>query len=365
LLAFGIVVLAIHPPRLDASPDVLRPRHSEASAALNLVQETIGTSGDPYWLLVHGSSASAVRRDLEALDQHLAQRADTLGIVNYTLPLSVWPDPAMQAGNVPVLKQIAGERERIIAAVLTNGFTAEALDLSRTVFNEWERASASQVNWPEGRVAEWVLPKFVSRDGTNLVALGLVTPGTNFVAAGVVPPEWEDRVLLSGWSLLGRSVLEQVKREVPVIFGLVALTVIVSLWLTFRHIQGVLLSLAVLAFSGVVLLALMSVLGWRWNLINLVALPLLLAMGVDYSIHMQTALERFEGDVRGAFGTVGRALLLAGSTTIIGFGFLGASSNLGMASLGRVCALGLMILLLTSVFLLPGWVRMATRKSQH
>ena len=59
-------------------------------------------------------------------------------------------------------------------------------------------------------------------------------------------------------------------------------------------------------------------LGWRWNLINLVALPLLLAMGVDYSIHMQTALERFEGDARGAFQTVGRALLLAGSTTIIG-----------------------------------------------
>ena len=76
---------------------------------------------------------------------------------------------------------------------------------------------------------------------------------------------------------------------------------------------------------------------------------------------MQTALARFEGDVRSAFRTVGRALLLAGSTTIIGFAFLGMSSNLGMASLGRVCALGLAILLLTSVFLLPSWVRLLDR----
>lgn len=130
---------------------------------------------------------------------------------------------------------------------------------------------------------------------------------------------------------------------------------IAALWLTFRNVTSVLLSLGVLAFSGFILLGLMSLLGWRWNLLNLTALPLLLGMGIDYSIHMQTTLNRFQGDAAMAFDSVGRALLLAGSTTIIGFAFLGLSSNAGMASLGRVCALGLTILLLTSVFLLPGW----------
>jgi predicted RND superfamily exporter protein len=364
-LMIVVGVLAVTPPRLDASPDVLRPRKSEATSALRMVQATIGTSGDPYWVLLHGSDAGEIRRDLEMLEEHFAAKADSLGIANYTLPLAVWPDPGNQASNAGVLKEIAADRDRIFAAILAGGFTEEGLELSRVVFAEWEKFDAAGVNWPKGRVADWVLPKFVSRggmNGTNLVALGLVTPGTNFVAAGVVPKELEGRVLLSGWSLLGRSVLEQVKREVPVIFALVALTVIISLWLTFRKVSRVLLSLAVLGFSGAVLLAMMGMLGWRWNLINLVALPLLLAMGVDYSIHMLTALARYQGDSRGAFRTVGRALLLAGSTTIIGFGFLGTSSNLGMASLGRVCALGLAILLLTSVFLLPGWVRLLERR---
>ena len=169
-------------------------------------------------------------------------------------------------------------------------------------------------------------------------------------------------MLVSGWSLLGREVLEQVKRETPLITSLVGLTVLCALWLTFRRAGPVLLSLAVLGFSGLVLVALMGFLGWRWNLISLTALPLLLGMGIDYSIHVQTALERFKGDVTRTFQSVGRALLLAGSTTIIGFGFLGMSSNAGMASLGRVCALGLAILLLTSVFLLPGWSLRSARR---
>jgi predicted RND superfamily exporter protein len=358
IFACTIAALVLNPPTLDASPNVLRPRHSEASAALNMVQATIGAEGDPFWLLVHGDSEGEVRARLETLQQHLANQSSPIGITSHTLPLEVWPNPVNQIANVPLLKEIAADRERILATVLTSGFTAEALDLSRNAFAAWEKASASQVNWPEGRVAEWVLPKFVSRQGTNFVALGLITPGTNFNSTAVIPDELRGEVLLSGWSLLGKSVLDQVKREVPLIFSLVALTVIVSLWLTFRKLSGVLLSLAVLAFSGAVLLAMMGMMNWRWNLMNLVALPLLLAMGVDYSIHMQTALARYHGDARGAFHTVGRALLLAGSTTIIGFGFLGTSSNLGMAGLGRVCALGLTILLLTSVFLLPAWVRL-------
>jgi predicted RND superfamily exporter protein len=85
------------------------------------------------------------------------------------------------------------------------------------------------------------------------------------------------------------------------------------------------------------------------------ALPLLLGMGVDYSIHVQLALIRHAGDRLAVQRSVGRALLLAGATTITGFASLGFSSNAGMASLGKVCALGIGVALLTAVYLLPAW----------
>jgi predicted RND superfamily exporter protein len=115
-----------------------------------------------------------------------------------------------------------------------------------------------------------------------------------------------------------------------------------------------------LAVSGLCLGGAMNLLKWDWNILNLMALPLLLGMGVDFSIHMQLALRRYRGDVRAAHRSVGRALLLAGSTTIAGFASLGFSTNAGMASLGQVCALGITLALVISVYLLPVWWKMWT-----
>ena len=56
-----------------------------------------------------------------------------------------------------------------------------------------------------------------------------------------------------------------------------------------------------------------------------------------------------------AYRSVGRALLLCGSTAIAGFGALGLSSNAGMASLGQICAIGIAGNMLISIYLLPAW----------
>jgi KDO2-lipid IV(A) lauroyltransferase len=47
--------------------------------------------------------------------------------------------------------------------------------------------------------------------------------------------------------------------------------------------------------------------------------------------------------------------MLCGGTAVAGFGSLAFSSNLGMASLGQVCAVGIGANMLISVFLLPAW----------
>src|SRR6185312_12269862 len=126
-------------------------------------------------------------------------------------------------------------------------------------------------------------------------------------------------------------------------------------WLAFRRFLEIGFSLAILLLSGLCLLAVMHLADWQWNLLNLMALPLILGTGVDYSIFMQLALRRHGGDLRLAHRAVGRALLLCGGTAIAGFGSLGFSSNAGMASLGRVCAVGIASNMLISVFLLPIW----------
>src|SRR5688572_24870906 len=131
----------------------------------------------------------------------------------------------------------------------------------------------------------------------------------------------------------------------------------VALWWAFRRLREICLSLASVCMGGVALLTVMRIAGWEWNLMNLLALPLLLGAGVDYSIHMLSSLRRTGGNLNETLRTTGRALLLCGGTTVVGFGSLAWSSNAGLASLGKVCATGIAAVTLVSVFLLPVWWR--------
>ena len=131
--------------------------------------------------------------------------------------------------------------------------------------------------------------------------------------------------------------------------------VLLSLWFAFRRATEIFLGVAVLGLSGLILLATMALAGWTWNLMNLMALPLMLGTGVDYTLFIQLALRRHGGDLAAVRRSVGRALMLCGGTAVAGFGSLAFSSNLGMASLGQVCAVGIGTNMLISVFLLPAW----------
>jgi predicted RND superfamily exporter protein len=131
--------------------------------------------------------------------------------------------------------------------------------------------------------------------------------------------------------------------------------VLLALWLAFHRPQEILLSLGTLTLSCLCLLTCMRLAGWSWNLLNLMALPLLLGTGVDYTIFMQLALRRHHGHARIAYHSVGRALLLCGATAVAGFGSLSWSTNAGMASLGKVCSVGIACNMLLSIYLLPVW----------
>jgi lauroyl/myristoyl acyltransferase len=137
--------------------------------------------------------------------------------------------------------------------------------------------------------------------------------------------------------------------------------VLLSLWFAFRRATEILLGGAVLCLSGLCLLAIMALAGWTWNLMNMMAMPLMLGTGVDYTIFIQLALRRHGGNLALVRHSVGRALMLCGATAVTGFGSLGLSSNPGMASLGRVCAVGIGANVLFSVFLLPAWWSLAKK----
>jgi hypothetical protein len=203
-------------------------------------------------------------------------------------------------------------------AALSAGFNTNALVLTDELVRTWARSGAgTNVIWPTNHLSQWLLKRFVARTSEECLVMGLVYPATNRVeAVGLMDLSTRlarNGAFLSGWELLGSATLKRVQAKMWEVVTPMIVLVMLSLWLAFRRAVEILLGLAVLGLSGLCLLATMALAGWTWNLMNLMALPLMLGTGVDYTLFIQLALRRHGGDLVAVRRSVGRALMWPGS----------------------------------------------------
>ena len=86
--------------------------------------------------------------------------------------------------------------------------------------------------------------------------------------------------------------------------------------------------------------------------INLIIVPLILAIGIDDGVYIVVGARKLE-DIAATVRTAGRALVVTSMTTIVGFGFLGSSRYPPLATMGLLVALGVFLCLIGSIILLP------------
>jgi uncharacterized protein len=372
VIAGGLILCRI-PPRFDKSPDALRPRDSKAYAALDQIKMRLNRPDEPLWVVFKGTDEAEVSRRLATAESVLERAVTNNLIAGFTLPTTLWPQAENQRANRASALWLAGQRDTLRQAILDSGFTSNSVVITDRMLQVWETAAGStSVFWPTNGNSRWVLEKMVARPSSEYLAIGLIHPTPGGAARSFAKlSALSDQLLpmgvwLSGWELLGPAVSKLVQGELYRLVLPILGLVMVTLWLAFRAWREVFLSLATLVFSGLGVHLVMVCLGWSWNMMNLVALPLLLGMGVDFSIHIQLGLRRHQGDAGLVRRSIGRALLLAGSTTVAGFASLSLASNAGIAGLGKVCALGIVCAMLTAVYLLPVWWQVIARqKARH
>ncbi len=361
-------LLAQRLPSVDYSTRDLGPKENEAMEALLEIQREIGGYDDALWLIVDGASEKEVAGRLAAVRSELSASVQEGILSGYRLPDALWPRPEAQQQNRNTARWLSSRLPAAREAALAAGFTEDSLQLTERAFAAWERfANTEGVVWPENQASQWVFRQFSGTDDGRLLALGQLEASESVNQAGLL--EFTGRISAStgarmfSWSLLSESLLGVMERDVRRVLLPMAAVLLILLGLAFRGLGEVVLSFATLGFSLLCLLGIMVLFNWSWNLMNVMALPLLFGAGVDYSIHIQFAMKRYQGDLSQVRQTVGRAILLCGLSTASGFGTLGFATNAGLASLGRVCAAGIVITSLISVFLLPAWWRTVKRKA--
>ncbi len=138
------------------------------------------------------------------------------------------------------------------------------------------------------------------------------------------------------------------------------LVILAVLVLDFKSWSHALLAALPLAVGVLQMFGLLGMLDIALNPANLIALPLILGIGVDYGVHIVHEFRECPGPYRMSPGTA-VAVLVDALTTLVGFGSLMVATHQGLQSLGRVLTLGVTCCLFTSLVMLPAMLTLATR----
>ena len=147
----------------------------------------------------------------------------------------------------------------------------------------------------------------------------------------------------------GRSIIDACLQATGLAIVLSALLLFVVL----RRMGEVLFVLLPLALTMVLAVAVCLALGVPLNLANVIAVPLVLGLGIAFGIYL--ILRNREGGsiVQVLQSSTAHAVFFSALTTMASFGALGFSRHQGMASLGMLLVIVLMLALVCALVILP------------
>ena len=276
-----------------------------------------------------------------------------------------------------LVPQDQGEKLKVIAGIRE----LLADDLVET-FGDDDRALLARVTPPasiEGLrdvdVPDALAWPFVERDGTR-GRLILATSSLRFKTWNVFDRmefaskfrqlELPEGAVVGGQSFIFADIVHAMGRDGPraTLVALIGAIVAVVLIVGFRRHGLVTLACAVSGILGMV--ALVSLAGLKVNVVDFIALPITIGLGIDYAVNLAVR-DREDGELgpRYILSTTGGAVLLCAFTTMVGYGSLLLSDSGGIRSFGLAAILGELTCVFAALALAPTLLALLRKRSQR
>ena len=132
--------------------------------------------------------------------------------------------------------------------------------------------------------------------------------------------------------------------------------IIVLFWilLTLRSLRGFVIALVPLLVGESWLLGIMAVFGIDFNYANIITMPLVMALAVDYGVWFVHRRQEFADSSPWIAGVAAaKAILLAAGTTLAGLGAIMMASYRGIASMGMCITIGVAACIIATLIVAP------------
>ena len=159
----------------------------------------------------------------------------------------------------------------------------------------------------------------------------------------------------------GYEVITAMKRGYQEVGIYVLIGVAMLFFLNLRNLRYFLLAKVPLLVGAAWTAGLMHLLGLKFNLANLIIIPLLVAPGVENGLLI---IHRFREEAESAVlpRSLGKGVALSSLTTMIGFGSLIMAHHRGASSIGLLVTMGVGAVLVVSVIVLPALLTVVARQ---
>lgn len=348
--------------RFDITPASLEPRNTPAALTLADMMRRFPATFEPLMVVLPTPGAEK----LHSLDGEL-RRLQTEGkILSWSSPSGLYLDPSRVAENRRILSSWEAEpaRKAIRTAAARTSLVASSA-LMEPINDLTGALKITSSNWRDyvGPESRWwfLLDRMVSSTSPTVIAYAKVspglTPGDRLELAREIGAHVEG-ALVSGWSQTLASLVPWAQRELLVFGGAVAVLVALILAFVYRNAALWLLHMLSIIAALLATAATLKLFNIPVNLLNVLAFPLMLGVGVDYGTHLILAARAGDENFAGTIKAVG----LSGLTTSTGFGALILAQNPALSGLGIICGVGVLWCLLFSLLLVaPGAMRLESR----
>ncbi|MBK5241475.1 hydrophobe/amphiphile efflux-3 (HAE3) family transporter [Clostridium sp.] len=156
--------------------------------------------------------------------------------------------------------------------------------------------------------------------------------------------------IVSGKPVLDSSLRSEMKANMVIMVGLAVLIMFIVLAIVFK-VRWRMLSLGIILVSVIATLGFMGILSIPITMVSMAVFPILIGLGIDYSIQFQNRYEEEKSTAK-TLSQIGKAIAIAVLATVLGFISLYASPVPMIQDFGKMLTIGVIISFIGSMFLL-------------
>ncbi len=354
LLAVGVFATKGE-PGISFNFSMVQPSSSEAAATYSKIQNKFPAWSDRnLQLIATARSWEELRATAEVVRERLSKLKGEGVLLRFHWPMELIPDSGFEKANNESWAEISAKHDGIIRTLESYGFSESGVAMDKMILN----TLAGEAN-PNDTSA--LSEHFLRRSPSGKFHLSgsiMVADEVTAENIGMLGLLTSDNFNVTGWPVIQAVMKPSVERDFQMIFLPAAGLLLLAMFGVFRSMRDAAVSIFVLLTALALVNAFVVATNQTWNFLSVMAIPLILGTGIDYSIHMIFALRRSDGDFGKVWNGVGKAICFCGLSTAIGFGSLLFASNEMLRSMGLLCGIGVLLATLLNVIVLPGlWQR--------